>query len=182
MKSSDIETYYSKYKLTVKVASDFVGSKMVDKLITSCRLKAYASFTHSLNRASSLQRHWVDEFGNSIYLKSGRVTTTLKDKSIKKITTTSSDLFFLRSMLDIMNMSQAMVVCPDHFLFYGQDEYFRCFNMDGERASALEIGAEELIMLLGSIKNRFKKFGKGFAIYSLPNEEIKMMIKKEYSK
>lgn len=181
MANLDLETFHLNKKQAMENSSAFVGSKRLKELIISCRLKPYTSFTVKFKNRK-LQKHWVDEFGNSIYLSNGKVKTAIKDRKIKKNTNTSSDLFFLRPMVEILDLSQAIVFCPNHILFYGKDEYFRCYSYDGERASPLSVGAEEIMLLLANIDMMFKKIGNDFVIYQLPNNEIKIMIQKEYSK
>jgi hypothetical protein len=164
--------------LALEIAEAFVGSKVLKRLIISCRLKPYSLFERRFRRAK-LEKLWVDEFGNSLSLSPGRIETDIENPRIKN-TTIGTDLFLCRSIERTMNESASVVVSDNYFLFYGKDEYFRCFSIDGKRCSPLELGGENISMFMNYIQSKKKTFGQSFTLYSLPNKNIETIIKEGY--
>lgn len=180
MRNIDIETLYGKIKPAIETACSYIGNKDLDKLIISCRLKPISCFDNKCKN-KSLIVWWVDEFGNSMMLVDNKISTILRDKNIKHNTQISTDLFCCRSIIDTMAISKSLVLVDDVIMFYGQDEYFRCFNKNNcARVSALEIDTDTIFEILYFINYKHKKTDK-FIIYKLPNSEIETILRKEYS-
>jgi len=174
----DIETFYKRNKLTIDIVCSFVGNKWTRQLITYCRLKPYSIFNGSFHR-NKLQKIWVDEFGNSIEFSNGGGFTKLKDERLIKNTLISTDLFCKLALPSVVSISNSVIISEDYFLFFGKDEYFRAFTNKKEIASPLLIGASNILNIIPYIRSREKYFEDKYAIYSLPNKEIELMIGKK---
>lgn len=181
MRNIDLEKFYSKSKETLKVIAAFMGSGILSKLIIACRLKPITIFSKTF-KDGRLEYWWVDEFGNSLKLNNREYSVIINDKNISYNTKISTDLFCCNSLIDIMEKSKSLLISDKHLLFYGHDEYFRCFDLSGNKISPLEIGIDNLFMFLNNIYAKYKKFDNGNEVYSLPNIEMGNMLKKEYNK
>ncbi len=114
----------------------------------------------------------MDEFGNSVYLEDNQFRVVRQDTAIKHNTQISTDLFYGRSIIGNIEISKSITLVGDSIIFYGQDEYFRCFNKnDGKKISPIEIDIRELI-----------EIQKNYYVYKLPNREIETLIKKEFAR
>jgi hypothetical protein len=172
VKNIDLETFYSRARTSLEIASSYVGNKAFKKLVVSCRLKPITIFDDSF-RAGRLEYWWVDEFGNSLLLADNKIKIVKNDQNIKINTKISTDLFYGKSILATSRISKSIALSGDHLVFYGNDEYFRCFDVtNGEKISPLEIDINELIDV---------QRGLGGS-YRLPSNEIEMMLIKEYSR
>jgi len=106
-------------------------------------------------------------------LVSNKIQIVKNDTNIKANTQISTDLFYGRSILGTLQISKAVALIDNCIIFYGQDEYFRCFDMsDGRKISPLEVDMNELIDVQRNASGSYK----------LPNAEIESMMKKEYSR
>ncbi len=115
----------------------------------------------------------MDEFGNSLLLVSNKLQIVKNDTNIKTNTQISTDLFYGRSILGVLAISKAVGLIGNYVAFYGQDEYFRCFDIrNGKKISAIEIDVNELIDIQRNANGSYK----------LPNPEIEAILKKEYSR
>ena len=151
IKNSDIETIYNRIRSRI----DLIGSYMDDthflpKIIKSCRLKPYTLFTNDFNSKFVFEPHWVDEFGNSLWIKNKTIKIIINDTQINPNTKISSDLFFANSVDTIARNSKCvMIVNVEHcnlITFYGKDEYLRTFILNGEiaRVSPILLGINSL--------------------------------------
>jgi hypothetical protein len=181
MKSIDLETLYSKIKKSIQITSTYLNEPLFPQLVKSCRLKPYSIFTgfSSKIQVNKLEYHWVDEFGGSLFVEKNNIShIKLDDQSLKTATQISTDLFYGNSVSQILTKSKAVIFSADHFLFYGQDEYFRCFEMgkNNIRRSPLVSGLKNLLEVSECINQKIK-YGNDYALYSLPNPKIEELVK-----
>lgn len=95
-----------------------------------------------------------------------------QDENIGYNTQISTDLFYGRSIIGNLEISKSITLVGDSIIFYGQDEYFRCFDKtNGRKISPIEINIDELI-----------EIQKNYYVYKLPNSEINTLIKKEFAR
>ena len=176
----DIETLYSrKVNLAIEIASSYTNEKRLPLLIKTGRLKPYQIFIGEFKK-DRLANWWVDEFGNSLLIKSNKLSVRLTDPDIKEEVSRKTDLFGLRSIVETMKISKSLILVDDLLLFYGRDEYFRCFyKISRERASVLEVRLEVLMQIFDCLDSRYKKTDE-FLLYRLPERDIEMVIEKEY--
>lgn len=178
MQNIDLESFHSKIKTTIEVASSFIGTPVFKQLVSSCRLKPEGTFKTPIKLTWPCYL-WVDEFGNSLNIKNFTVKKTVDQKN-----NISTDLFGCRSVISTMRDSKAVVLTTNCMLFYGHDEYFRCFSISGAaRISPLEIGLNNLIVIMQNINSKYKSLDDNdVIIHALPNSKIESMIEKEYIK
>lgn len=182
MKNIDLETFYGRAKTSLKIASSYIGNKRLAQMITSCRLKPITVFDNTF-KDGRLEIWWVDEFGNSMLLKSNECVVVLNDSDIKANTQISTDLFGGRYILDVAKISKCVALASESLLFYGNDEYFRCFNKhSGKKISPLEVDPKLISEILEHVGHKYKDGKPDYIIYGLPNTEVETILKKEYGK
>lgn len=171
MKNVDLEKFYSNANTAIEIAAAYIGQPALKKLIISCRLKPITIFSNTF-KPNELECWWVDEFGNSIILEKNQIRVVKQDSNIRHNTQISTDLFFGRSIVETLKISRGVTLRGDFLIFYGEDEYFRCFNKtNGKKISPLEIEIDELIDIQRNVHSRYK----------LPNDEIEVTFKKEFA-
>lgn len=178
----DIETLYYDIDKTIDIACSYINSKVLRRVITSCRLKPLASFGKGM-RIGKLHTNWLDEFGNELVLENNKATIRKVVERIRSIgMDISTDLFGFRSITDTMESSKSIAISADCICLVGDDEYFRCWEISGERTSPLSLGVVNLFRLAEHMNYKFKDFDQELTIYGLPSPDgkIENMIKKEY--
>jgi hypothetical protein len=123
----DIETFYSKIRLSMIDAKAHAKNDSLSLIIRACRLKPAEVFSKKFTFKRSLYRKWYDEFYNSIYIEN-EIKLTIGDLSAPKHCT---DLFYGNSIKTTAKNSKfALFAIGYDFCFaafYGHDEYIRAF-------------------------------------------------------
>lgn len=163
MHNSDLENLYVKINGHILLLGSYTQDNSIVKIIKSCRLKPYSIFTNDFHPGTRFEKHWVDEFGNSLKFKSTVPHIILGDLKLVDNTKISTDLFFGNSIKTISKNSKfAIIASGKHFdrdiffaAFYGQDEYIRAFifNKKWLRASPLLLGINTLHELFKNLNN-----------------------------
>lgn len=182
MRSIDLETFYNRIRGTIQTTTDYLQQPLFKKLVRSCRLKPYNCFENK-GKCKKLEYWWVDDFGNSLYIQDQKFQCVLNDPNINFKITTKTDLFYGLGIETIMEQSKIVVCGCNHFIFYGKDEYFRCFSINNNiKVSSLECGIEELFWILENLdkKYAYKDQDLNWVLYQLPNSEIETIIRKDY--
>jgi len=158
MKSPSLDKFYTLIDKHVLLAEGYTEIKELSFLIKSCRLKPY-DYLISGNKKLMLHRHWVDEFGNSLYIGTNkRLKITYGDLSVDKQKIISTDLYYGLSVSTAVKFSKLVHLLIAHDEDYGKcailtclgiDNYFRTFTLlDGEWSAA-----SPLILGINNLKN-----------------------------
>jgi hypothetical protein len=110
------------YYLTIDSKLRIVGAHMEDNditfLLTMCRLKP-----HQENKDSKLQRWWVDEWGNSLKIRTinqyKQLHIILQDDALKSFIPTCNDLYRCLTLDKMVKMSKLL------YLLIGKDDQHR---------------------------------------------------------
>jgi hypothetical protein len=93
MRQINIEKFYQKHNAFISIASNYLEDSNISFLFKSCRLRPYASLLGPLTFPATLDRWWVDEFGNSFrILKNKRTRIVLNDLGIDRSQVIGTDL------------------------------------------------------------------------------------------
>jgi hypothetical protein len=163
--NNDIEKFYTKISDCLVNVGAHTKIDNITNIIKTCRLKPYTVFTNkSLKLAATFEKHWVDEFGNSLMLDNKTSTIIINDAQLINNTKISSDLFFGSSIKYTMSNSKMLFIATGNyfandfsiFSFYGQDEYLRTFVNYKllYRVSPLLLGLNTIREILKSTKNK----------------------------
>jgi|ERR1019366_538991 hypothetical protein len=166
MKTIDLETFYSKrINGHIKVVGDYLEKKCISDIIKLCRMKPYSLWTKELKTKTAVEKHWVDEFGNSLVIDKDTkiISILINDTTLEFDTTVSTDLFYNNWPWIVENCKSICLVAGNYFdkrieiiTFYGEDEYLRSFLIyDGERSRV-----SSLMLGIKSLEELIKYFGK----------------------
>lgn len=150
-----MEYFYKRIDKQIKLIAAYIESPSLIKIIKSCRLKPYTIFSDNFQSSNTkLERHWVDEFGNSLIFEEKISRIIVNDTSTIEYTKTSTDLFFANPIqTTIKNSSFAFVADGNHLdkpfyiiALYGNDEYLRAYiyTTEWNRISPLLLGIKTL--------------------------------------
>lgn len=163
MKTIDLETFYKRISGHVKLVGDFLERREISSIIKMCRMKPYSLFTGELPSKTKLEKYWVDEFGNSLFLEDKNIFIFMNDTELEHNTTVSTDLFSNNWNFIIENCKSVCLMHGSYFdkdikiiTFYGNDEYLRSFILYGEecnRISSLLLGTNSLCEILKHLNN-----------------------------
>lgn len=161
MNSTDLENLYIKIDGHIRLVGAYTQNDNLVKIIKSCRLKPYSIFTNDFQPGTRFEKHWVDEFGNSLKFKNSDPYIVFNDTQIMENTKIGTDLFFGRSVRTTAQSSNFALVVSGNFLdknlymvaLYGKDEYLRVFIHDGEwrKISPLTLGLKTLQQLFNNL-------------------------------
>ena len=170
MYSTDLESLYTKIDGHILLIAAYTQDQSLIKIIRSCRLKPYSVFTKDFQPGTRFERHWVDEFGNSLQFEGATPRILLNNTQISENTKISTDLFYGASINTTAENSKfAFIVGGKHFekdfyivAFYGQDEYLRAFvyNKKWTRISPLLLGLNTLRELFRNVGKRMTEIDK----------------------
>lgn len=165
MQNQDLENLYSKIDNKITLVGSFIGDRIIPQIIKACRLKPYSIFIPKHKSKIKLERHWVDEFGNSLKLQKKALKIILNDTTIINNTSISTDLFFANSINKTICNGKSILIANGKFFdkdvvlaaVYGQDEYLRAFfYYNGwQRISALLLGMNTLHEIFNNINKQF---------------------------
>jgi hypothetical protein len=181
VKNIDIETFYSKTVGHMNVAGTFVNNPTLPKIIRSCRLKPSSVFDPNFQFSAKLEKHWVDEFGNSVYLDSGHTKIIMGDIGINADSKNCTDLFYGNAIKTISENSKVAFIASgtnilsggDLFLvsFYGVDEYIRTFIFTQSRwirVSPLTMGINTLTLFFNNVNKQITDLDKKLLDFIIP--------------
>lgn len=162
MNSTDLENLYTKIDGHILLVAAYHQDQNLIKLIRSSRLKPYTIFTGDFQPGTRFEKHWVDEFGNSLKFEDKTTRIVLNNTQISENTKVSTDLFFGASIKETAKNSKfALIANGRHFeqdvhlvALYGKDEYLRIFfhKTRWDRISPLMLG-------LNTLNEMFKNLG-----------------------
>lgn len=150
MKNIDLEKFYQKIDKSILLVSAFIGNKILENIIRSCRLKPYSLFSETMGQRTNLERHWVDEYGNSLTIDDTKIKIVLNDLTIEKNTEISTDLFWGRNITYFVDTGKKVYICDDIISMYGEDEYLRSFVFEERWVSI-----SPLILGMNNLENIF---------------------------
>ncbi len=136
MKKLSIDSFYRQHESYLAVTAGYMDEPTYPFMLRACRLRPLASHTDTLPKLATLQRHWVDEFGNSLYLgKNKRSRVHFGDLSLDRSRIRCTDLFASLSIQDLWSISRLLYCCigvddctdEEVFIlsFLGKDNYLR---------------------------------------------------------
>lgn len=130
VKNLNIESYYNKIEKLVLLAEAYTEIKGLSFIIKMCRLKPFEKVIDL-----SLHRHWIDEFGNSLKIKSKRLFLTYNNLAIKHSDLPCTDLYYGLSIDKIVKISKLAYLChykdeEDYYVIslLGIDNYLRTYS------------------------------------------------------
>lgn len=164
MKNRDLENFYSKINGSIKLISAYVQQPNLINIIKACRLKPYSAFSKGFDYKTTFERHWVDEFGNSLILNNKHFNILLNDLNINENTNISSDLFFGRSLKETIKYSKLIMIVSGKYDdkdfcllgLFGEDEYLNTFMFSDKwfKVSSLFFGIRALNQLFRNVDKR----------------------------
>jgi hypothetical protein len=183
--NTDLEKLYNRIDPHIKVISAFYEYDNLYKIIKTCRLKPYCIFTDNFTDRTKYEKHWVDEFGNSILFEKTGIEIIYNDLNLVENTKINTDLFSKRYIKYFIENGKILILINNVVCIYGIDEYIRTFyfeNGEIERIPPLMLGIDCLKNIFENINVFGKKsinfdgsdfFGKidRFDIYNLPLKE-----------
>jgi len=114
IKSNTLENIYNKINRNILLTESYTEYKNLDFIIRMCRLKPY-----SFNSKLSLERKWIDEYGNSLNIvKNKKIKIIEGDLDIQE-KIISTDLYAGLSLVKLSKMSKLL------YLLIGKDEDFQ---------------------------------------------------------
>jgi hypothetical protein len=199
MRNLDLETIYKRIKKTIDISSSYSKNIYMKDILKYCRLKPYSLLNNELTSKYKVEQRWIDEFGNSLYIKNSNSHIVFEDVKEKII---SSDLFYGLDINHTIEISAHAVLIYDtlssikslHWIYLiGSDKYIRCFKQHPtcERVSPLSAGIDILCNILdvngikqpkqlNIVKSGLQAEQEMFSLYSVPivSEEEKQQLKK----
>src|ERR1700733_194693 len=155
MKTIDLETFYKRIKGHINLVGAFFERKEISNIIKLCRMKPYSLWKNELKPKTQLEKHWADEFGNSLIFDDKKnIKILMNDTSLESDTTVSTDLFYnnwdwIKENCKSVCLMQGMYFSKrlEIITFFGEDEYLRSFiiyNGERNRISSLTLGIKSL--------------------------------------
>lgn len=178
MKNLDLETIHSRINKTISISSAYSKNIYMKNIIKYCRLRPYSIFDNDITKKYKLETHWIDEFGNSLYLEKNNSNIVFNDVKQNVI---SSDLFYGLDIKNTIDISSYAFVSHSTLTkniqttcLIGKDRYLRCFNnLKSEKISPLYLGIENLCMI-------FENYGiKRNKKLNIINDELKLSDKED---
>lgn len=151
MHNTDFETFLSRIKPNIDIATIYSRNSQFPMIARACRLKPLTVLQNAKLRKSQLETNWVDEFG--ILLTLGRGSHKISKTNLH---THSTDLFLSNPSYDNKCIMQ-LVGDSTLYLSLGRDEYLRAslyFDNKNFIVSPLLAGLEAIQLLF---KNRETK-------------------------
>jgi hypothetical protein len=156
MYNCDLETFYKRIDGQVKLVAAYTENPSLYTIIKACRLKPYSVYKNGFKYATTLERHWVDEFG---------ITLKLDKKECRILSSedvlSSTDLFYGIDTTTLLKTSRAALFAAGKrdyiILSLGQDDYLRChaFTDKVHIISPLLLGLKTLNQFYNNINNGF---------------------------
>lgn len=157
-----LEKFHLEIDSHINLAGKFVENEILPFILKSCRMKPRKMVENktafSQRKNLTLQKEWIDEWGNSLKLEKNknvqkRIEIVIDDLSLNLEDLSCTDLFFGLSMEKVQKMSQWVMIhagIDEDFLepcfffnFLGLDGFFRSFVFFGgewKKVSALMMG------------------------------------------
>lgn len=151
-----VEEFYQKIKTELNLVKGYLEDNEIIDIIIQCRLKPYNHNFSGRKKISKFKTHWIDEFGNSLYLIKKRIKIIENDLNIDKNKIKYSDLYYGLDIGNIIKISKIMYLIDgideDDDRIYiitllGIDNYLRtfvCQNNQWIRLSPLCLGIDNL--------------------------------------
>jgi hypothetical protein len=134
---------------------------------------------------TTLQRHWIDEWGNSLRIENKTAKIILNDLSLKQKRIISTDLYFGLSLNRAIKMSKMIYLCagkdedlgqPCYWLtLVGLDNYARSYlYLYGEwkQVPTLLLGLNQLIILTQYFDLQYLKLLPELKINPIPCQRV----------
>lgn len=169
MKVYNTDRLHLKINKNILLAESYTEIKELSFIIKSCRLKPYDYLFKNKKGNFILHNHWVDEFGNSLFIYNNKkIIFTFNDLSIDRNKITCTDLYYGLTISKILKISKLL------FIYYGKDEdlnnefailaflgidnYLRCFMHlydKWEQISPLYLGINNLKKIYSNLDIRY---------------------------
>src|ERR1700678_3745019 len=122
----DIETFHKRIDGHLKLIAAYTEKPILYTIFKACRMKPISVFGNdSFDYNTTLERHWVDEFGIAFKLNKKKYEITEENKSYS-----STDLFYGNSIKTLLKNGKAALFATGKdtciVLVLGQDDYLRC--------------------------------------------------------
>jgi hypothetical protein len=167
-----IEELYTKIADWFSVLEGYLDDKLVGAVFRMCRLKPY-ELPSKANR-SKFREHWIDEFGNSVYVKDKKLRMVLNDLSIDKQSIT--DLYGGLAFGKLARISKMAYVSKELVIFLGIDGYIRAFILTDRwhKCSPLLLGFDKLKVIAenSDIAYAIEKDGYWLTVMPMPKSMI----------
>lgn len=134
MRNRSLEQFYTKIERQIQLAVAYFGRPWLEQVIRQSRLKPLKTFGSNFKPSTTLQRDWVDEFGNVLTLYHRR---TLVRWNLAQFEQLSTDIYRNESLSFIAQRSKMACVgiCDNSWMvvLLGSDNYWRTYHChDGQ--------------------------------------------------
>jgi len=144
-----IEEFYDKINDHIITVGGWKDDPGIGSVIKMCRLKPYQMLTDKKDRYNlKLHKHWVDEYGSSLFVLKTKLKVVLDDLTIDRKLLQCTDMYDGLSITQVSSISKLVWATKDKMIgFLGLDDYLRVFVwLDGQwvKRSPLLLGIEAL--------------------------------------
>jgi hypothetical protein len=179
-----IEELYTSINDWFLILEGHLEDKTIGGIFRMCRIKPYdISKEHT---QSKFRNHWIDEFGNSVYIENKEFRIVLNDLAIDENRKRSSDLYSGLLIGKIVKISKMALVSKDcligsmYIALLGIDGYLRVFCLiDGEwrKCSPLLLGIDKVRLILecADISHSQEKDGDWLSILPMSKELVRKL-------
>ena len=163
-KVQSLDAFYVKHQRLLLLVKGHTEIDYLEVIIRMCRLKPFEFFLNKERAKVKLHKHWIDEFGNSVFLKKSnqyrsteRFKILLDDLAIDRSYIINTDLYGGLSIYKTYLMSQSAFILigkdketnQNYYMLalFGIDNYLRLFifrNEEWIRYSPAYLGYEVL--------------------------------------
>lgn len=151
-KIQTIEEYYLRFNSELNIISGYLDDNTIRDILIKCRMKPYGLRARDGVR-KILRRHWIDEFGNSLYLDKKTIRIVPNDLSILERNIIHTDLYeglTIDKILKISKMAYFFLGSEDNnyikiISLLGIDNYIRTYikhEEKWERISSILLGVD----------------------------------------
>lgn len=152
---NNLEILYNDLHKHLLLAKYHSNNKYLPFIIKACRLKPLSFIYDKINYANMLHRHWVDEFGNTLYINKDKTIKINKNYLIiEREKLICTDLYYNATMEKISKISHMAYIFSgkdDQINYYiisflGIDNYLRTYYYDGvwQHLPSLHLGIDIL--------------------------------------
>lgn len=119
LQNISIESFYVDFEKHVQLVEAYTEKDGVAFLIRMCRLRPYDIVYKKYSEELILHRHWIDEYGNSLFILNKRnFSIKLNDLNLDRAKLVNSDLYGQLTVDRVLKISKVV------YSLFGRDEDF----------------------------------------------------------
>jgi hypothetical protein len=170
-----IEELYAKIGSWLLLLEGYLEDKDIGNIFRMCRIKPY-----DIKGTEKFRNHWIDEFGNSIYIEDKRLRVVLNDLKISEDRKKTSDLYNGLSIGKVVKISKMIMISVEYIACLGIDKYLRAFwKIDGvwRKCSPLLLGIDRLRVMVDNadIEYAQEKNGDWLSVLPISKELVRKL-------